>query len=245
MQGVSQKSVLVVEDDAATAGFLLDNLRADGFGVWCSSGAGEALRALELRQPDLLLLDLGLESGSGLDVLDRVRSADAASSRIDPDLPVILLTGRAAEVDRVRGFARGADDYLCKPFSYPELVARVEAVLRRSAGRRLRGVIRVGDLIVDPSTRAVRLAGREVRPSAEGVRRSAREFALRHAVAIEPQRVCSKAELLRNVWGYASIGTTRTIDAHVCRLRQKLVGGSRAYVGSVRGVGSRLVEGAP
>ncbi len=115
MQGGLQKSVLVVEDDAATAAFLADNLRADGFAVWCSAGAAEALRALELRQPDLLLLDLGLESGSGLDVLDRVRSADAASSRVDPDLPVILLTGRSAEVDRVRGFARGADDYLCKP----------------------------------------------------------------------------------------------------------------------------------
>src|SRR4051794_10538547 len=169
MQGGLQKSVLVVEDDAATAAFLADNLRADGFVVWCASGAAEALRALELRQPDLLLLDLGLESGSGLDVLDRVRSADASVSRIDPDLPVILLTGRSAEVDRVRGFARGADDYLCKPFSYPELVARVSAVLRRSAGRRQRGVLRVGELTVDPSTRAVRLAGRGGGAGGEGV----------------------------------------------------------------------------
>jgi DNA-binding response OmpR family regulator len=237
MQGGLQKSVLVVEDDAATAAFLADNLRADGFAVWSASGASEALRALELRQPDLLLLDLGLESGSGLDVLDRVRSADAASSRVDPDLPVILLTGRAAEVDRVRGFARGADDYLCKPFSYPELVARVAAVLRRSAGRRQRGVLRVGELTVDPSTRAVRLGGRSVRLSAK-------EFALLHALAVEPTRVLAKAELLRDVWGYASIGTTRTIDAHVCRLRKKLDGGSRAYVVNVRGVGYRLLDGA-
>src|SRR3954469_11226394 len=110
MQGGLQKSVLVVEDDAATAAFLVNNLRADGFVVWCSSGAAEALRALELRQPDLLLLDLGLESGSGLGVLDRVRSPDPAAPRIAPALPVILLTGRAAEVDRVRGFSRGADD---------------------------------------------------------------------------------------------------------------------------------------
>lgn len=236
MEGASQKSVLVVEDDAATAGFLADNLRADGFQVFGASGAGEALRALEMRGPDLLLLDLGLESGNGLDVLDRVRSADAASSRIDPDLPVIVLTGRSGEVDRVRGFARGADDYLCKPFSYPELVARVAAVLRRAVGRRQRGVIRVGELTVDPSTRAVRLAGREVRLSAK-------EFALLHALAVEPTRVLSKAELLRDVWGFASLGTTRTIDAHVCRLRKKLVGGSRAYVVNVRGVGYRLLEG--
>src|SRR3954462_8358042 len=237
MQGGLQKSVLVVEDDAATAAFLADNLRADGFVVWSCSGAAEALRAPELRQPDLLLLDLGLESGSGLDVLDRVRSADAASSRVDPDMPVILLTGRAAEVDRVRGFARGADDYLCKPFSYPELVARVAAVLRRSAGRRMRGVVRVGELTVDPSTRAVRLGGRSVRLSAK-------EFALLHALAVEPARVLSKAELLRDVWGYASIGTTRTVDAHVCRLRKKLAGGSRPYLANVRGVGYRLLEGS-
>src|SRR3954447_16251957 len=162
MQGASQKSVLVVEDDAATAAFLADNLRADGFGVWCASEAGEALRAADLRQPDLVLLDLGLEAGSGFDVLDRVRSADAGSSQIAPALPVIVLTGRAGEVDRVRGFARGADDYLCKPFSYPELVARIDAVLRRSSGRLHRGVLRVGELTVDPSTRVVRVGGRAV-----------------------------------------------------------------------------------
>src|SRR3954447_10884723 len=233
MQGGLQKSVLVVEDDAATAAFLADNLRADGFVVWCASGAAEALRALELRQPDLLLLDLGLESGSGLDVLDRVRSADASVSRIDPDLPVILLTGRSAEVDRVRGFARGADDYLCKPFSYPELLARVDAVLRRVSGRVRRGVLRVGELTVDPSTRAVRVGGREVTLSAK-------EFALLHALACDPGRVVSKGELLREVWGYASLGVSRTVDAHACRLRKKLSCGERRYVGSVRGVGYRL-----
>ena len=136
LQGMDRdgsKSVLVVEDDAATAAFLADNLRADGFGVWCASEAAEALRAVELRAPDLLLLDLGLEAGSGFDVLDRVRAADVSRSRIDPDMPVILLTGRSDEVDRVRGFARGADDYLCKPFSMRELLARVKVLLRRAA----------------------------------------------------------------------------------------------------------------
>src|SRR3954463_9154542 len=231
------KTVLVVEDDGPTAAFLADNLSADGYRVFGATEAAEAVRALEVRQPDLMLLDLGLAAGAGLEVLDRLRAADAASSRVDPDLPVILLTGRSGEVDRVRGFARGADDYLCKPFSYPELVARVSAVLRRSAGRRDRGVIRVGELTVDPSTRVVRLAGREVRLSTK-------EFALLHALAVEPTRVLAKAELLRDVWGYASIGTTRTIDAHACRLRKKLGGGSRAYVVNVRGVGYRLLEGA-
>jgi DNA-binding response OmpR family regulator len=227
------KTVLVVEDDGATSAFLADNLGADGYRVFCASEAGEAVRALEVRQPDLLLLDLGLESGSGLEVLDRLRAADPASSRMDPDLPVIILTGRAGEVDRVRGFARGADDYLCKPFSYPELVARIDAVLRRASGRLRRGVLRVGELTVDPSSRVVRVSGRAV-----GL--SAKEFALLHALACDPSRVVSKVELLRDVWGYASIGMSRTVDAHACRLRKKLSCGERRYVGSVRGVGYRL-----
>src|SRR4051794_4965644 len=227
------KMVLVVEDDAPTAAFLSDNLSADGYRVFCASEAGEAVRALEVRQPDLLLLDLGLSGGNGLAVLDRLRAADPASSRMDPDLPVIILTGRAGEGDRVRGFARGADDYLCKPFSYPELVARVDAVLRRVSGRVRRGVLRVGELTVDPSTRAVRVGGHEVTLSAK-------EFALLHALACDPGRVVSKGELLRDVWGYASLGVSRTVDAHACRLRKKLSCGERRYVGSVRGVGYRL-----
>jgi DNA-binding response OmpR family regulator len=232
MEG-ERKTVLVVEDDAATAAFLADNLAADGYRVFGAEGAAEAVRALEVRQPDLMLLDLGLAAGTGLEVLDRLRAADPGSSRVDPDLPVIILTGRSGEVDRVRGFGRGADDYLCKPFSYAELVARVEAVLRRAPGRLRRGVIRVGELTIDPSTRAVRLAGHEVPLSAK-------EFALLHALAADPSRVVPKPELLRDVWGYASIGATRTVDAHACRLRKKLRGGARRYVGNVRGVGYRL-----
>jgi DNA-binding response OmpR family regulator len=227
------KTVLVVEDDAPTATFLADNLRADGYRVFCASEAGEAMRAAAVRQPDLMLLDLGLAAGNGLEVLDRLRAADTASSRVDPDLPVIILTGRAGELDRVRGFARGADDYLCKPFSYPELVARIDAVLRRASGRLRRGVLRVGELTVDPSTRSVRVGGRPVSLSAK-------EFALLHALASEPERVVSKGELLRDVWGYAAVGVSRTVDAHACRLRKKLSGGERRYIGSVRGVGYRL-----
>ena len=152
------------------------------------------MRAVELRRPDLVLLDLLLECGSGLTVLDRVRAADGLGSRIDPEVPVIVLSARAAEVDRVRGFARGADDYVVKPFSYPELVARVRAVLRRSASRPRRGVARVGELTIDPSTRAVRLRGAPVRVSAK-------EFSLLHMLASDPSRVFSKSELLRDVWG--------------------------------------------
>jgi DNA-binding response OmpR family regulator len=103
---------LVVEDDDATRSFLLDNLAADGFRA---SSPQEGVRAIEVRQPSLVVLDLAFENGSGLDLLDRLRSADGLASRLDPDLPVIVLTGRSGEADRVRSFARGADDHLNKP----------------------------------------------------------------------------------------------------------------------------------
>jgi DNA-binding response OmpR family regulator len=225
-------TLLLVEDDPVTREFLADNLTADGFAVATASEPGEALRAIELRRPDLVLLDLALGGANGLAVLDRVRSLDGAASRIDPEVPVIVVSARAGEVDRVRGFARGADDYVVKPFSYAELVARVRAVLRRAAGRRLRGLLRAGDVTVDPVTRAVRLAG-------QPVRLSAKEFGLLRALAAEPTRVFSKAELLRDVWGFRAAGASRTVDAHACRLRKKL---GRQYVVSVRGVGYRLLE---
>src|ERR671933_541373 len=103
--------LLLVEDDAATVAFLRDNLEADGFAVATASGTGEALRALELRTPSLVVLDIMLVDGNGLALLDRVRAADGVASRIDPDVPVLVLSGRAGEIDRLRGFARGADDY--------------------------------------------------------------------------------------------------------------------------------------
>ena len=230
-----RQSVLVVEDDDATRAFLLDNLCADGFKAVGASGAGEGLRAIEVRRPTVLVLDLMLGEENGLELLDRVRSADGLASRIDPDLPVIVLTGRSGESDRVRGFARGADDYIVKPFLYQELLARIRAVLRRSRGRPQRGMMRVGELTIDPLTRAVRLDGKPVHLSAK-------EFALLLALAVEPTRVVSKADLLRDVWGYLSLGNTRTVDAHACRLRKKLSSSSRPWVLNVRGVGYRLTE---
>lgn len=229
------RGLLVVEDDERTAAFLADNLRADGFRVGIAADAGEAVRAIEVRRPDLVVLDLKLGDSNGLTVLDRVRSADGLATRIDPALPVIILSGRGGEVDRVRGFARGADDFVVKPFVYGELLARVRAVLRRASGRPDAGVLVVGELSLDPATRMVRVGERRLALSAK-------EFALLHALAREPTRVFSKAELLRDVWGYRSLGATRTVDAHACRLRKKL-GGSRWMV-SVRGVGYRLVDAA-
>jgi DNA-binding response OmpR family regulator len=232
---MDSRKLLLLEDDEATAAFLADNLVADGFRVVTASGTGEGWRALELRQPELLLLDLGLADGSGLDLLDRIRSADGLVSRVDPALPVIVVSGRGAELDRVRGLARGADDYVPKPFSYAELLARIRAVLRRADGRKDRGAIRVGELAIDPLKRVVSLAGRPVELSAK-------EFSLLHALAGDPTRVFLKAELLRDVWGYQTAGATRTLDAHACRLRRKLRGSARPFVITVRGIGYRLTE---
>jgi DNA-binding response OmpR family regulator len=230
---MDRRGVLVVEDDERTAAFLADNLRADGFRVAVAADAGEAIRAIEVRSPDLLLLDLTLGSSNGLGVLDRVRSADGVGTRVDPQLPVIILSGHTAELDRVRGLKRGADDYVVKPFSYAEVLERVHAVLRRASGRVAAGVLVVGELSVDPLTRIVRLRG-------ETLTLSAKEFALLQALARQPTRVYTKAELLRDVWGYRSLGATRTVDAHACRLRKKL-GGER-WIVSVRGVGYRLLD---
>jgi DNA-binding response OmpR family regulator len=227
--------ILVVEDDDATRAFLLDNLTADGYRVAGASGVGEGLRAIEVRQPSLVVLDLALEDGNGLALLDRVRASDGLASRIDPDLPVVVLSGRAGDADRVRSFNRGADDHVTKPFLYQELLARIKAVLRRAEGRRARGLLRVGELTVDPVTRAVRLEG-------QPVELSAKEFALLHALAEEPTRVFRKQELLRDVWGFLAIGNTRTLDAHACRLRKKLLPSRRQWVVNVRGVGYKLTE---
>ena len=233
----ASSSLVVVEDDEALATYLADNLSADGFRVACARSAAEGVRAIEFRRPDLAILDVKLGDGSGLVVLDRVRTADGIASRIDAQLPVIVLSGRTSEADRVRGFARGADDYVVKPFAYAELLARIRALLRRAAGRPRRAIVRVGELSLDPSTREVRLAG-------QPVVLAAKEFALLHTLATDPTRVHLKNDLLRDVWGYAAIGTTRTLDAHACRLRRKLSGSARPLVLNVRGVGYRLTEAA-
>src|SRR5918998_2384328 len=141
-------TVVVCEDDEPTRELLCDHLTADRYRALPAPSASDALRLCGYNQPDLMVLDLGLPDANGVDVLRQIRQADGASGRFDPELPVIVLTGRGSEADKLRGFGAGADDYLVKPFHYPELAARVGAVLRRRAGRRA-GAIRVGELVVD------------------------------------------------------------------------------------------------
>jgi len=228
-------TILVVEDDDATRTFLADNLTADGFELLVADCARDGLRLMETKFPDLVLVDVGLPDASGFELLRRVREADGVASRIDPRTPIVLISGRASEIDRVRGFERGCDDYVCKPFSYPELRGRVSALLRRVNGRRSLGRLRVGDLEVDPPSREVRLRGARIDLSQK-------EFALLRTLASDPARVFTKDELLRSIWGFRTRGTTRTLDSHACRLRQKLAAHGDRFVVNVWGVGYRLVD---
>ena len=233
--GTEAPSLLLVEDDPILQQFLAENLAADGYELTVAETVRDGLRELQYKQPDLAIVDLALPDGSGLELIARVREADGLS-RLDPSTPLVVLSGRASELDRVRAFERGVDEYVCKPFSYAELRHRIAAVLRRSHARRLGGRLRVGDLSLDPASREVRLRGRRIDLSAK-------EFALLRALAAEPTRVLTKAELLRDVWGFRSLGTTRTLDSHACRLRLKLGADGDRFVVNVWGVGYRLVDG--
>jgi DNA-binding response OmpR family regulator len=238
MSTTDAATILVVEDDEPTRTFLADNLTADGYELLVADNAADALAHLETKFPDVALIDLGLPDRSGLDVLARVRASDGVASRIDPTVPIVVITGRAGELDRLRGFERGCDDYVCKPFSYPELRARVEALLRRSEVRRRPGRMRVGDLEIDAASRVVRLRGAPISLSQK-------EFALVRTLASEPTRVFTKDELLRSIWGFRTLGSTRTLDSHACRLRHKLGRFGDRFVVNVWGVGYRLVDGPP
>jgi DNA-binding response OmpR family regulator len=231
-----RSTILIVEDDRTTRTFLADNLAADGYEPLVAGTAREGLRLIETCFPDLAIIDLTLPDRDGLELLEQVRGADGVATRVDPLLPLLVLSGRVGELHRLRGFDKGADDFLHKPFAYAELRARVGALLRRSDRRARRGRLRIGALEVDPAGRTVDLNGRRVPVSQK-------EFALLRTLATEPTRVFSKEELLRNIWGFRTLGTTRTLDSHACRLRQKLSRDGDRFVVNVWGVGYRLVDG--
>jgi DNA-binding response OmpR family regulator/DNA invertase Pin-like site-specific DNA recombinase len=191
-----QPTILIVEDHRPTRTFLADNLLADGYEPLIAATAGDGLRLMAVREPDLAVIDLGLPDRDGLDLLRELRASagtgragaqlrQVTAGRLDPNLPVILLTARAGELDRVRGFERGCDDYLVKPFSYPELRGRIAAILRRARRRPLSGRLRIGALEIDPLGRNVELGG-------EPVHLSNKEFALLRALAEDPTRVFTR-----------------------------------------------------
>jgi DNA-binding response OmpR family regulator len=233
---MAESTIVLVENEPATRSFLEQQLTDDGFDVLSAARMGDALELVETASPALVLLDAVLPDGSGFDLCARLREG-APGRAWDRDVPVIIVSARAEPVDRVRGFDRGCDDYLCKPFVYDELLARVRAVLRRSNGPR-HARLAVCDLEIDLASRMVRVGG-------EQVQLSAKEYELLVALAEDPERVFKKEELLRNVWGFRSLGRTRTLDSHASRLRRKLGQASEtAFVLNVWGVGYRLVASA-
>jgi DNA-binding response OmpR family regulator len=229
-------TILLVEDHRTTCTFLADNLTVDGYEILVADCARDAWRLLSTKFPDLAVVDLGLPDRDGLELLRDVREADAVAGRIDRHLPLLVLSGRAGELDRLRGFARGCDDYVVKPFSYPELRARIEALLTRTERKQSRGLVRIGPLQIDALARQAWLHGTELELSKK-------EFSLLRTLAADPTRVFTRDELLQSVWGYTNFGRTRTLDSHAFRLRRKLEERGDRFVINVWGIGYRLIDG--
>ncbi len=228
------EAVLLIENEAPTRAFLEQQLTEDGFDVVSADRGGRGLELLEQGDPDLVVLEAVLPDASGFELCRRMREGEPGRAW-NRDIPVIMVSERGEPIDRLRGFARGCDDYLVKPFVYEELLARMNAILRRANGPTRRERLQVGELEIDRPSRTVRVRGR-------GVALSAKEYELLVALAGEPERVFRKEELLRDVWGFRSLGRTRTLDSHASRLRRKLnAPGECTWVVNVWGVGYRLV----
>ena len=228
--------VLVVEDEAAIAELIALNLRHAGHEVELAASAEAAQAAVDRVLPDLVLLDWMLPGQSGAALARRWRAE--ARTR---ELPIIMLTARAEEADKVAGLDAGADDYLTKPFSPSELLARMRAVLRRRAPEALEAAVEIDGLRLDPATRRVTRAlpqGGEVE-----LKVGPTEFRLLHFLMTHPERVHSRAQLLDRVWGDHVFIEERTVDVHVKRLREALApAGAAALIETVRGAGYRLAQ---
>lgn len=223
--------VLVVEDESAIAELISINLRHAGYEVTIAASADQAQLEIDRVLPDLVILDWMLPGQSGLQLAKRWRGESRTK-----ELPVIMLTARADEGDKVTGLDAGADDYLTKPFSTHELMARIRAVLRRKAPEALDGVVEVGPLRLDPSTRRVGRGEAEVKIGPT-------EFRLLHFFMTHPERVHSRAQLLDRVWGDHVFIEERTVDVHVKRLREALSPvGCATMIETVRGAGYRLTQ---
>jgi DNA-binding response OmpR family regulator len=221
---VSAGTILLIEDEAEIADLLRMYFEKEGFRLTHASDGEEGLEHLAGRSPRAVLLDIGLPGIDGIEVCRRIRMSS--------DVPIIMLTARDAEVDKVVGLELGADDYVTKPFSPRELVARVKAVLRRSEERPITpAVVEADGFTIDNGRREV------TTPAGATIRPTAREFDLLWYLASNRGLVLSRAQLLEAVWGYDYFGETRTVDVHVRQLRKKLDG---LPLETVWGVGYRL-----
>ncbi len=225
-----KSKILVVDDEPDAQELIAFNLKNAGFEVLTAGDGENALQLARAHLPDLILLDLMLPEVDGLEVCKILRRDPATSA-----LPIIMVTARAAEMDRVLGLELGADDYVTKPFSPRELVLRVKNLLRRrQAAEAKTDRIAVGELVIDIPRHLVTVQGRAVELTAT-------EFRLLTVLAQRRGRVQSRDQLLRDVWNYESLIDTRTVDTHMRRLREKL-GPAARYLDTVRGVGYRFIE---
>ncbi|MDQ7828705.1 MAG: response regulator transcription factor [Armatimonadota bacterium] len=221
--------ILVVDDEPHIVELVRYNLEREGFEVLTAGDGREALRQVGEGAPDLVILDLMLPEVDGFEVCRQIRGTSA--------VPILMLTARGRELDRIAGFELGADDYVTKPFSPRELVARVRAILRR-AGRELLGAqapLQADGLRLDPATREVSLHGRPVELTAK-------EFDLLALLMRHPNRVFTRDFLLEHLWGHDYFGSTRTVDMHISRLREKIEDDPAAptFIQTVRGVGYKF-----
>jgi two-component system phosphate regulon response regulator PhoB len=223
--------ILVVEDETSLATLLVYNLEAEGYQVEHVDNGDEAELRLAESPPDLVILDWMLPGVSGLEICRRLRARDSAK-----DMPVIMLTARGEEGERVRGLSVGADDYVVKPFSTPELMARVRALLRRARPERVASRLTLGDIDLDRDTRRVRRSGREIHLGPT-------EFRLLEYFMEKPGRVFTRAQLLDSVWGMSAEIDERTVDVHVGRLRKAMIRGrEKDPIRTVRGAGYSFDE---
>lgn len=231
---MARKNILVIEDDAGIRQGLVDALELEGYQTLSAARADEGLELALHGEYDLLLLDLVLPRGDGLEILAQLRQAR-------PTTPVIILTARGDENDRVQGLRLGADDYVVKPFSVRELLARVSAVLRRSP-ERLCEITQI-----DFSGGRIDLARREIRVAGGGhLELSEREADILRYLAANPGRAITREEILSRVWQINPRGVeTRTIDMHIARLREKLGAAGPALIETVRGKGYRFTPAKP
>jgi two-component system phosphate regulon response regulator PhoB len=223
--------ILVVEDESSLALLLVYNLESEGFFVEHVDRGDEAELRLAEAPPDLVILDWMLPGVSGLEICRRLRARDETR-----DMPVIMLTARGEESERVRGLSVGADDYVVKPFSTPELMARVHALLRRARPERVASRLTAGDIDLDRETRRVKRGGREIHLGPT-------EFRLLEYFMEKPGRVFTRAQLLDSVWGMSAEIDERTVDVHVGRLRKALIRSrEKDPIRTVRGAGYSFDE---
>ena len=221
------EKILIVEDEPDVAELLAHHLRKEGFAVAIVGTGRAAFAAVKNESPALIVLDLMLPEISGLDLCRMIKSNPETEN-----VPILMLSARIEEIDRVLGFELGADDYVVKPFSPRELVLRIRAILRRLSQDREQVLLRVGELVLDRSRHEVRAANRVIDCTAT-------EFKLLAILMEREGRVQERDRLLSDVWGYDSIIDTRTVDTHMRRLRDKL-GPHGSYIETIRGFGYRL-----